>query len=112
MAEQIRTLDIEDDESVDVRRGRSFWETLQECDPTGTAADLGVPTLFVQGGRDYLVTIEDDLPIWEAEIGDEPNVDIEICEELNHRFQPGDEPENPVDGDVVDRVAAFVLAGE
>ncbi|WP_247730505.1 alpha/beta hydrolase [Halovivax limisalsi] len=119
LAERIRTLDIGDDEVIDIAggRGRPFWRTLQAYDHTATAAELDVPILLVQGGRDYLVTVEDDLAVWEDAIGDEPNVRIEVFDDLNHRFQPGTgqsspaewtAPENPVDERVVEAVADFV----
>jgi hypothetical protein len=72
----------------------------------------------VQGGRDYLVTTEDDLPIWREAIGDDPQTEIVVVEDLNHRFQAGEgpsrpqeweRPDNPVDERVVDRVADFLL---
>lgn len=120
LAEQLRTLDIGADETLDIgggERGRPYWESLQEYDHTGTVADLDLPILLVQGGRDYLVTVEDDLPLWEQAIGGEPTVDIEVFEELNHRFQPGEQPaspeewteaENPVDESVVELIAEFL----
>jgi pimeloyl-ACP methyl ester carboxylesterase len=120
LAERLRTLDIDDGETIDLgggARGRPFWRTLQEYDHTGTAAGLDVPTLLVQGGRDYLVTVEDDLPIWREAIGDDPRTEIVVFEDLNHRFQSGEgpsrpqewtQPENPVDERVVGRVAEFL----
>ncbi|WP_161607169.1 alpha/beta hydrolase [Halovivax asiaticus] len=119
LTERIRTLDIGDDEVLEIAggRGRAFWRTLQAYDHTATAAGLDVPILLVQGGRDYLVTVEDDLPVWEDAIGDKSDVRIEVFDDLNHRFQSGDEParpnewvepENPVDERVVDTVAGFV----
>ncbi len=122
LAEQLRTLDIGAEETLNLgggSRGRPFWRTLQEYDHVGTAAELDVPTLLVQGGRDYLVTTEDDLPIWREAIGDEPQTEIVVFGDLNHRFQPGErpsrpqewrKPENPVDERVVDRVAEFLLS--
>lgn len=122
LAEQLRTLDIGPEETLTVgggARGRPFWRTLREYDHTATAASLDVPTLLVQGGRDYLVTTDEDLPLWRAAIGDDPQTEIVVFEELNHRFQPGSgpsrpqewtTPENPVAERVVDRVATFLSA--
>jgi pimeloyl-ACP methyl ester carboxylesterase len=122
LAEQIRTLDIGENETINLgggSRGRPFWKTLQAYDHTETAAELDVPILLIQGGRDYLVTVEDDLPIWKNALGNGPNVSIEVFEDLNHRFQPGDgpadpsewtEPENPVDERVIDRIAEYLSA--
>lgn len=119
LADRIERLEIDDDEVLEIAdgRGRPFWETLQAVDGPGQAAELDVPTLLVQGGRDYLVTVTDDLPRWEAAIGDDPDTTIEVLDDLNHRFQPGDRPadpnewvqaENPVDERVITQVAEFV----
>lgn len=122
LAERIRTLDIAEGETINLgggSRGRPFWKTLQEYNHTKTAADLAVPILLIQGGRDYLVTVEDDLPIWKNALGDKPNVSVEVFADLNHRFQSGDEPadpdewtepENPVDKRVIDRIAESLSA--
>ncbi len=120
LAERLRTLDIGEDETLNLgggARGRPFWRTLQEYDHTTTAAQLDVPTLLVQGGRDYLVTTEDDLPLWREAIGGGAQTEIVVFEDLNHRFQPGQgpsspqewtAPENPVARQVVDRIATFL----
>ncbi|HZX05426.1 alpha/beta hydrolase family protein [Kribbella sp.] len=44
----------------------SFWLDLRAYDPVATAAKLDVPILVLQGGRDYQVTVADDLPGWRA----------------------------------------------
>lgn len=120
LAEQLRTLDIGADETLNLgggARGRPFWRTLQKYDHLATAASLEVPTLLVQGGRDYLVTTDEDLPLWREAIGDDPQTKIAVFGALNHRFQPGSgpsrpqewsRPENPVAERVVDHIAAFL----
>jgi hypothetical protein len=42
----------------------SYWLELRGYDPVATAAGLAVPMFLVQGGRDYQVTVEDDLARW------------------------------------------------
>ncbi len=39
---------------------------------------LGKPILILQGGRDYQVTVKDDLSRWEAGLADRPDVTIRI----------------------------------
>lgn len=115
-AEQIRELDIDDEEVVRFG-GREYYRSLQEYDHLETAESLDVPQLLLQGGMDWQVTTEDDLPIWRDALGDEPNVDIRVYEELNHLFQESDgtllpseyaRPETPVDPAVIEDIAAFV----
>ena len=119
LAERLRTLDIGDDELINLgggERGKPFFRTLQEYDHVETAASLDIPRFILQGERDYLVTVEDDLAIWEEELAGDPAVQIKRYESLNHRFQPGQgmgrpaewsEP-NPVDKQVVVDIAAFI----
>ena len=123
LAERIRTLDIGDDEVLDIAggRGRSFFETLRAVEHTEAIVEVDVPTLLIQGGRDYLVTTDDDLPIWEAALDDVSEAEIVVFDDLNHRFQAGTdpatpqewfEPEHPVDERVVETIAGFVLDSE
>ena len=119
LAERIRTLDIGDDELINLgggERGKPFFRTLQEYDHVETAASLDIPRFILQGERDYLVTVDDDLAIWEEELAGDPEVQIKRYETLNHRFQPGEgmgkpsewsEP-NPVAKQVVVDLTTFI----
>lgn len=119
LSEQLRTLDIDDDELINLgggERGRPFFESLAEFEHVETAAELSIPRLLVQGERDSFVTVDDDLPIWQEAFGDDPAVDIQQYEDLNHRFQPVGRAtpravwfeQQPVAEQVVVDVAAFV----
>jgi len=87
VAEQIRTLDIEDDEVVAGLGGDEYYRSLREYDYAETAAALDVPTLVAQGGQDWQVTVETDLRRWQSVLGDEPNVEFVTYPALNHFFQ-------------------------
>jgi hypothetical protein len=67
----------------------SFWLDLRDYDPVATAAELGRPMLVLQGGRDYQVTVADDLARWRAGLGHRPDVAIRVYEADNHLFFPG-----------------------
>lgn len=119
LAEQLRSLDIGDDELIDLgggERGRPFYRSLAEFDHIDAAAGLSIPRLLVQGERDSLVTVEDDLSIWQDALEHDERVDIRQYEGLNHRFQPVEGPQvrdawfeqRPVAEQVVTNVAAFV----
>ncbi|MFH8754090.1 alpha/beta hydrolase family protein [Streptomyces atroolivaceus] len=41
-----------------------YWLELRDYDPVAIAAGLGKPMLILQGGRDYQVTVADDLVRW------------------------------------------------
>ncbi|MBV9803620.1 MAG: alpha/beta hydrolase, partial [Solirubrobacterales bacterium] len=44
----------------------SYWLDVRDYDPVALAQTLGKPILILQGGRDYQVTVADDLARWEA----------------------------------------------
>jgi hypothetical protein len=56
------------------------------------AATLGIPLFIAQGGRDYQVTVEDDLALWRESLSGMPRVRFETYDELNHLFQQNDDP--------------------
>ncbi|ERH11134.1 MAG: lysophospholipase [halophilic archaeon J07HX64] len=85
-AEQVRSLDIGDDEVVFNLGGREYFETLAEYDALEAAASLEIPILLGQGGQDYQITVEDDLPLWQDALSGQ-GVEFEVYDDLNHLFQ-------------------------
>jgi dienelactone hydrolase len=67
----------------------SFWLDLRAYDAVTTAAKLEVPILILQGGRDYQVTVADDLIGWQRGLADHPRATIKILAADNHLFFPG-----------------------
>jgi len=116
-AEQMRTLDIGDDEVVRFG-GREWHRSLQEYHQTATAANLDIPLLLIQGGQDWQVTVENDLPIWRDALEEKRNATIEVYDNLNHMFQPSSGrrtraeylQDRPVDERVIDTISTFVVA--
>ncbi|WP_405623632.1 hypothetical protein [Streptomyces sp. NBC_00076] len=94
----------------------SYWLDLRSYDPVATAARLDKPVLILQGGRDYQVTVEDDLSLWREGLTGRPDVTIQIHEADDHLFFPGTGPSTPagymapqhVDAAVIMDVAAWV----
>ncbi|WP_328518717.1 alpha/beta hydrolase family protein [Kribbella sp. NBC_00359] len=72
----------------------SFWLELRDYDPVAIAAKVDVPILILQGGRDYQVTVADDLPAWRDGL---PDAAIRVLEADNHLFFPGTGPSTPAD---------------
>ena len=66
-----------------------YWLDLRGYDPVAAAATLGQPMLIVQGGRDYQVTVPDDLARWEAGLAGRPDVTIRVYNADNHLSSPG-----------------------
>lgn len=116
--ERIRTLDIDEGETV-LGAGRPYWASLQDYEQVETAQQLSLPRLFLQGGRDYQVTVEDDLQVWRDALGGESSVAFRQYSQLNHLFMPGAGAASPeeyyrpgnVDVAVVEDVANWVLDG-
>jgi dienelactone hydrolase len=94
----------------------SYWLDVRDYDPAATAATLDRPILIVQGGRDYQVTVEDDLALWRAALTDRANVTIRIHDADNHLFFAGTGPSTPaeyeaaqhIDADVVTEIADWI----
>ncbi|MFJ2032989.1 alpha/beta hydrolase family protein [Streptosporangium sp. NPDC087985] len=97
----------------------SYWLDLRGYDPVSTAAALGRPMLILQGGRDYQVTVADDLSRWRAGLARRPDVTIRVYDADNHLFFPGAGPSTPaeygparhVDPAVVADIAGWLAPG-
>lgn len=97
----------------------AYWLDQRGYDPVATAAALDTPMLLLQGGRDYQVTVDDDLARWREGLGARADVRIRVFEADNHMFAPGSGPSTPaeytvpahVDGEVVAEIAAWTAPG-
>jgi alpha-beta hydrolase superfamily lysophospholipase len=83
-----------------------YWLDLREYDPAALAATLDRPILVLQGGRDYQVTVADDLARWRARI---PDATVHVYEADNHAFFPGSGPPTPAEYEPVQHVDAQVV---
>jgi pimeloyl-ACP methyl ester carboxylesterase len=79
----------------------SFWLDLRDYDPVETAAKLDVPILVLQGGRDYQVTVTDDLRGWRDGL---PDATITVLDADNHLFFPGTGPSTLADYETAQHV--------
>lgn len=77
--------------------GGEFWLDQRRYDPAATAAALDRPILIVQGGRDYQVTVADDLPGWQGALAHRDDVIVRVLERDNHQFIPGTGASTPAD---------------
>ncbi len=73
----------------------AYWLDVRAYDPVALAATLGKPLLILQGGRDYQVTVADDLARWEAGLSGRDQMTIRVYPALNHLFAPGNGPSSP-----------------
>ncbi|MET8871996.1 hypothetical protein [Nocardia sp. NPDC004604] len=97
----------------------SYWLDLRDYDPVATAAELDRPVLVIQGGRDYQVTVDADLPRWQAGLAHRPGVTIRVYDADDHMFFSGSGRSTPADYQrphhldpaVVADIADWVLPG-
>lgn len=88
----------------------SYWLDLRDFDPVSAAAAIEKPMLILQGGRDYQVTIEDDLSRWRSGLGHRPDVTIRVYDADNHLFFPGVGPSTPAEYGPAQHVDPIVIA--
>jgi uncharacterized protein len=94
----------------------AYWADVLAYDPVATAAALDLPMLIAQGGRDYQVTVADDLALWRAGLDGRPDVTFRVFEDANHLFFSGTGPSGPeeyavpghVDPTVITAVADWI----
>ncbi|MER7672311.1 alpha/beta hydrolase [Kitasatospora sp. NPDC096128] len=94
----------------------AYWLDLRAYDPAATAAALACPMLILQGGRDYQVTVADDLALWQRALAHRPGVTIRIHQDANHLFFAGSGHPTPAEyarpghvaPSVVDEIATWL----
>jgi len=94
---------------------QAYWADLLAYDQVEAAKGLDLPMLFLQGERDYQVTME-DFGLWREALGGRPGVVFKSYPALNHLFMAGEGRSKPADyavpgnvaQDVVEDVAAWV----
>ena len=113
--DRIRDGEYDDDERILGRPG-ALWRSLGEYDQLDTAREIDDPLLFLQGGRDFQVSVDDDFDLWQSELADRAETAFEHYDDLNHLFMPGEGPSvafeyaarNNVDRRVVDDIVAWI----
>ena len=97
----------------------AYWLDLRGYDPVKTAAQLKIPILILQGGRDYQVTSA-NFDEWTKALAKRKNVTLKSFPDLNHLFMTGQGTSTPaeyakpnhVSEDVINAIAMWVLPGE
>lgn len=95
----------------------SYWLNLQGYDPLTEIRQVEKPLLFLQGARDYQVTVT-DYELWQDALADAASVDatFRLYDNLNHLFMTGTGKSTPAEyqqkgvfsTDVSSAIAAFV----
>ena len=90
---------------------------LKSYDPLAAAKALTVPMLFLQGARDFQVTMK-DFDLWKSALGGRSNVAFIAYPALNHLFIAGEGKSTPAEyrqagnfsPEAVDAIANWLLA--
>jgi len=96
----------------------SYWLDLNSYDPVAAARAIPQPMLFLQGERDYQVTMAEDFAGWKNGLAGRPRVTFRTYPALNHLFLPGTGKSLPaeyntpghVPEDVVRDIATWIVA--
>ncbi len=96
----------------------AYWLDVRGYDPIRTATEVGKPMLILQGGRDYQVTVDDDLALWRAAFDGRDDVSIRVHQADDHLFFAGSgrstpaayEPRQHVDESVVADIAEWIAS--
>jgi dienelactone hydrolase len=98
--------------------GSAYWLDLRAYYETAAAKALDRPILILQGGRDFNVTIADDLAVWQSALAGRKDVTFHQYPRADHLFVDGDGPATPADYDhpghvetqVITDIAAWVTS--
>jgi dienelactone hydrolase len=116
MTEQARRVDAPELSSSTQPRDLPFgvpapyWLDLRTYRPAETAALLHQPMLILQGGRDYQVTVDDDLATWQQALTDRPGVTIRTYPSDNHFFFSGTGPSTPAESEPAQHMDAEIVS--
>ncbi len=77
--------------------GPAYWLSLRRYDEIATARALPQPLLLLQGGRDYQVTIPDDLDVWRRGLAGRRDVTVRLYPAASHLFIDGSGPSSPLE---------------
>jgi hypothetical protein len=105
---------VTDAEAVQLAQLRSQITLVREgkvqpgYDQVSAAQEVGVPMLFLQGERDYQVTMQ-DFNLWKEALSGCPTVAFNSYPSLNHLFIAGEGPANPTEYATAGNVAHEVV---
>jgi len=85
-----------------------YFFDLKNYNPVAEAARLQIPLLFLQGERDFQVSME-DFGLWKAGLAGSPQATFHSYPALNHLFIPGEGPGSPAEYRKAGNVAPAVI---
>ena len=112
-AERVERADLSESTPADelpLGMAAGTWLDLGEYDPVATALAARKPMFIAQGGRDYQVTVADDLAGWRQAFDGRGDVDIRVYESDDHMFFAGSGASTPSDYEAPQHVDEAVIA--
>ncbi len=85
-----------------------YFFDLKDYNPVAEAARLQIPLLFLQGERDFQVTME-DFGLWKTGLAGLPTASFRSYPALNHLFISGEGPASPTEYRKTGNVAPAVI---
>ncbi len=67
-----------------------FWDSINGIRAAEMAKAQNKPLLIIQGGRDYQVVSDIEIPIWKEELSHRDNIEYRLYPKLNHFFTEGE----------------------
>ena len=90
--------------------GPAYWLDYRRYHPVATANAIRQPILILQGGRDYNVTVADDLHRWLSGLAGRAHVTVHEYPAADHALIDGTGPPSPADYDHPSHVDPAVIA--
>ncbi len=115
--DQLKNLESADSGTLIANAYPAYWNYLNEYDIIGTAENITVPCLVLQGEEDYQVTME-DFSLWQNAFKGKDTWQFRSYPGLIHLFVKGQKSNGPaaymkaqkVEPQVLEDIASFVLA--
>ena len=118
-AAQIKNIDPKNHPDILMGLPAEYFVDLKGYDAVAEAKRLNIPMLFLQGDRDFQVTMT-DFGMWKSGLSGSKNASFHDYPTLNHLFMSGDGKSSPVEYQrggnvaqaVIDDVSAWILASK
>ncbi len=106
--EKIKNLDTVEGGEMVLNANKEYWQYYRDYDVKTLAKEIDVPTLVIQGERDYQVDME-EFNMWKETVGNLDNFKFISYPELNHLMMPGEGTPNSEEYMVKNKVSENVI---
>lgn len=85
----------------------AYWISINKYNQLKSAKIINQPMFFIQGERDYQVTMT-DLNLWKENLSEKKNCTFKTYPKLNHHFMEGEGPSTSSEYDKVSNVPEYI----